>query len=421
MAASLAPFAAGAAPFPECALPGPAFGRERVVSPSVEPSAMSSAPSHRLPALDVVRGAVMVLMAIDHVRVYAGVPPGGPTPGVFFTRWVTHFCAPAFVFLAGTAAYLYRRKAGSTAALSSFLVTRGLWLVLLELTVLRFGWTFNVDYAHFTFAGVIWMLGWCMVALAALAWLPLWLVATVGLLLIVGHNAVAPALYAVQDPNWLLRLLYVGGGFTIPGLEWNVIVLYVLVPWVGVMAAGYAFGRVMTLDAAQRRRACWGIGGGAIALFVALRATGAYGDPNPWNPSLPALAFLGTAKYPASLLFLLMTLGPTIAVLPWLETARGRVSRWLELFGRVPFFYYVLHIPLIHLVALAIAAVRTPGDVGWLVANHPMLPPEVPRGYMWSLPLLYLVTLAVVVTLYFPCRWFARVKATTQRWWLQLL
>lgn len=375
----------------------------------------------RLPSLDIVRGAVMVLMAIDHVRVYAGVPPGGPTPGVFFTRWVTHFCAPAFVFLAGTAAYLYRQKADSTAALSRFLLTRGLWLVLLELTLLRFGWTFNIDYTHFTFAGVIWMLGWCMVALAGLAWLPLWSVAAFGLLLIAGHNAVAPALYAVQDPSWLLRLLYVGGGFTVPGVGWNVVVLYVLVPWAGVMAAGYAFGAVMTLDTARRRRTCWTIGVGAIVLFLVLRATGLYGDPNPWNASLPALAFLNTAKYPASLLFLLMTLGPCIAVLPWLESARGRVARWLELFGRVPFFYYVLHIPLIHVVALLIALVRTPGDVGWLFANHPMLPPDVPAGYMWSLPLLYLVIGAVVVALYFPCRWFARVKATTQRWWLRLL
>jgi uncharacterized membrane protein len=384
-------------------------------------SGMRVAISQRLPALDIVRGAVMVLMAIDHVRVYAGVPPGGPTPGVFFTRWVTHFCAPAFVFLAGTAAYLYRQKAGSTPSLSRFLLTRGLWLVLLELTVLRFGWTFNFDYATFTFAGVIWMLGWCMVALAALAWLPLWLVAAFGLVVIVGHNALAPALYAIQEPSWLLRLLYVGGGFTIPGVEWNVIVLYVLFPWVGVMAAGYAFGAVMTLETTQRRRACWSIGLGAIVLFVALRALGLYGDPNPWNPSLPALAFLNTAKYPASLLFLLMTLGPSIAVLPWLETARGRVAQWLELFGRVPFFYYVLHIPLIHLVALVVAWVRTPGDEGWLVANHPMLPPEVPAGYMWSLPLLYAVTAAVVTALYFPCRWFARVKSTTQRWWLRLL
>mgnify|MGYP005836851935 CR=1 FL=1 len=376
---------------------------------------------HRLPALDIVRGAVMVLMAIDHVRVYAGVPPGGPTPAVFFTRWVTHFCAPAFVFLAGTAAYLYREKAGSTAALSRFLVTRGLWLVLLELTVLRFGWTFNLDYAHFTFAGVIWMLGWSMVALAALAWLPTRVVAAFGVLVIAGHNALAPALYGIESPSWLLRVLYVGGSFTVPGVDWNVIVLYVLLPWIGVMAAGFGFGAVMRLDDVRRRRACLAIGGGAIALFVLLRATALYGDPNPWNRSLPALAFLNTAKYPASLLFLLMTLGPCIVVLPWLEHSRGRVARWLELFGRVPFFYYGLHIPLIHVVAVVVAWVRTPGDVGWLFANHPMLPPEVPPGYMWSLPLLHAVTAAVVVALYVPCRWFAQVKATTQHWWLRLL
>ena len=373
-----------------------------------------SAPSEgrgRIASLDIVRGTVMVLMAIDHVRVFAGVPTNGPPP-VFFTRWVTHFCAPIFVFLAGTAAYLYGQKVGSRTALAKFLLLRGLWLVLLELTLLRFGWTFNFDYTHFTFAGVIWMIGWSMVILAVLVFLPTTAVAALGLAIIVGHNALAPFIESIASPSALLRVIYAGGNFPVGGL--NVVVLYVLIPWVGVMAAGYGFGAVMRLPAERRRRICFTIGFGAIAAFLILRATGAYGDPRPWQPDKGPLAFLNPAKYPASLQFLLMTLGPMMIAIPLLESARGRITRWLSVFGQVPFFFYVLHIPLIHLTALLISLVRTPESTSWLVANHPMMPPDVPPGYMWSLPLLYLVWAIVVVILYFACRRFAKVKRKTR-------
>ena len=294
----------------------------------------------RILSLDIVRGAVMVLMAIDHVRVYAGVPAGGPDPAVFFTRWVTHFCAPVFVFLAGTAAYLYGLKAGSRGALAKFLIVRGLWLVLLELTLLRFAWTFNFDYAHFTFAGVIWVIGWSMVILGALVFLPPVAVAGIGVAIIAGHHMLAPTVNAIESPSWLLRVLYAGWMFEVPGLGWDVVVLYTLIPWAGVMAAGYGFGRVMELPRERRRGVCVATGIVAIALFVILRTTGIYGDPRPWDGS--ALGFLNTTKYPASLQFLLMTLGPMFLVLPFLENARGRIARWLAVFGQVPFFYYVL-------------------------------------------------------------------------------
>ena len=350
----------------------------------------------------------MVLMAIDHVRVYAGVPAGGPDPAVFFTRWVTHFCAPVFVFLAGTAAYLYGQKAQSRAALAKFLVIRGLWLVLLELTVLRFAWTFNFDYASFTFAGVIWVIGWSMVILAALVFLPVSVIGAIGVLVIVGHNALAPLVG--ESPSPLMKILYAGWSFPLGSV--NFVVLYTLVPWFAVMAAGYAFGAIL-----HRRRLVMGIGIAAIVAFIVLRATGVYGDPRPWESA--ALQFLNTAKYPASLLFLLMTLGPLLVVLPLLDNARGRVARWLEVFGRVPFFYYVLHLPLIHLIAVLISLVRTPRDTPWLFANHPVMPPDVPPGYRWPLAMLYLVTALVVVALYFVCRWYARVKAERPQAWMK--
>jgi uncharacterized membrane protein len=366
----------------------------------------------RIRSLDIVRGAVMVLMAIDHVRVFAGVPAGGFTPGVFFTRWVTHFCAPVFVFLAGTSAYLYGRKAASRAELAKFLVIRGLWLVLLELTLLRFAWTFNFDYANFTFAGVIWVIGWSMVLLGALVFLPTSVVTAIGVAIIALHNLIP----WVESPSWIVRVLYAGGMFELAGVGWHMVVLYSLIPWIGVMAAGYGFGAVMRMTPEKRKRICLTIGIAAVALVLILRATNLYGDPSPWEHGF--LAFLKTTKYPASLQFLLMTLGPMLIVLPFLENAR---VPWLSVFGRVPFFYYVLHIPLIHLVAVLISLVRTPESTSWLIANHPMMPPDVPPGYRWSLPLLYLVTALVVTALYFPCRWFAKKKEEAPRSWMRFL
>jgi uncharacterized membrane protein len=359
----------------------------------------------RIPSVDIVRGAVMVLMAIDHVRVYSGVPAGGPDAATFFTRWVTHFCASAFIFLAGTAAYLYLQKLQSPAGLAKLLVGRGLWLVLLELTLLRFAWTFNFDYASFTFAGVIWVIGWSMIILAALVFLPKPIIGAVGVAVIALHNAFAGPLS--ESP-----ILY--GGWMMPIGSITLVVLYTLIPWFAVMAAGYAFGSVL-----HRRQLVRAIGVSAIALFIFLRATNLYGDPNPWTGG--ALLFLNATKYPASLQFLLMTLGPMLVALTLLDRAKGRVAEWLQVFGRVPFFYYVLHIPLIHGVAVLISLVRTPDDTSWLFANHPMLPPEVPLGYQWPLPLLYLVTALVVVALYFPCRWYARVKSHRPQLWMKYL
>ena len=206
----------------------------------------------------------MVLMAVDHVRVFAGVPTYGAPP-VFFTRWITHFCAPVFIFLAGTAAYLYGRKARSRGELSKFLLIRGAWLVLLELTLLRFGWTFNFDYASFTFAGVIWVIGWSMIVLAALVHLPPRAVATIGLAIVFGHNAFGSLFYR-GDVSWLSRILYVGGQF--PAGSFNVVVLYGLIPWLGVMAAGYGFGIVMEWSSEARKRFCVRAGIAAVVLFV---------------------------------------------------------------------------------------------------------------------------------------------------------
>lgn len=396
--------------------------------------------ANRVVSVDVVRGAVMVLMAIDHVRVFSGIPAGGPTFGVFFTRWITHFCAPAFVFLAGTSAYLYAKKvadSGGNAAgeLSRFLLTRGLWLIALELTVLHFTWTFNFAHSADLMAGVIWMLGWCMILMALLVRLPLKVTAAFGILVIALHNAVGPRLpdlIPVLNGSWLglWKILYLSffegplqfGGEGGPTL----IVLYSLIPWIGVMAAGYAFGHVLTFEKSRSDRLCIMIGLGATALFVLLRAFDAYGDPRPWRDSpapglYKALVFLNTTKYPASLSFLLMTLGPTIALMPLLDRARGRFAGWISTFGRVPFLFYVLHLPLIHLLALVTSRMLHGSVSPWLFENHPMGNPPPPEGYTWSLGTLYIVWLIAVLLLYWPCRRFAELKAQRKDWWLRYL
>jgi len=390
-------------------------------TPPVSAPAAAPVLQSRVASIDLIRGAVMVLMAIDHVRVYSGLPAGGPTAGIFFTRWITHFVAPAFIFLAGTSAFFYGRR--KRADLSRFLLVRGIWLILLELTVIRVAWTFNFDFANYMLAGVIWVIGWCMIIMAPMVRMRARTLGVVGVAIIVLHNLVmGPVISAIPlGESW--KVLYLGP-MEGPLSGTPLIVLYSIIPWIGVMAAGYGFGTVLTLEPARRDRFCLQIGLGATALFLVLRGFNLYGDPRPWGGGggMPALlSFLNTTKYPASLNFLLMTLGPTIALIPALERARGRAARWLSVFGRVPFFYYVLHIPLIHTLALVVSKIRL-GEVSpWLFTNHPMGNPPAPEGYTWSLGLLYLVWTIAVVLLYFPCRWYAELKARRQDWWLKYL
>jgi len=370
----------------------------------------------RVTSIDIVRGIVMILMAIDHVRVFAGVPAGGPSPGVFFTRWITHFVAPAFVFLAGTAAYLHGQKLGRRGALSKYLLTRGLWLVVLELTVIRVAWTFNFDFASYMLAGVIWVIGWCMILMAALIHLPMRAIAGIGVAIVTLHN-IADFFPTETEPGSFLKLLYFGG----PIAGTPLIVLYVIVPWIGVMMSGYAFGRVMEMAPERRRAIAFRLGVAMTLAFIVLRAIGVYGDPRPWTTDAPPLMFLATTKYPASLEFLLMTLGPMLILLSFAESWRGRMAGVLETFGRVPFFYYLLHIPVIHVAACVVSLIREGSVNPWLFGNHPMAPPPVPEGYMWSLGLLYLVFAICVIALYVPCRWFARVRAARRSAWLSYL
>lgn len=373
---------------------------------TIKPSDVATQPlsvSARVASLDLWRGIVMVLMAIDHVRVYSGVPAGGPTAGIFFTRWVTHFCAPAFVFLAGTAAFLHGRKVG-VPAVSRYLFTRGFVLVVMEVTIIKLSWTFTLASLNFPLAGVIWMLGWCMVLMAGLVHLSVTAITAIGLLLVFGQDIIGSA--AGRLP-FFGPFLYSGGEVQLGAAGPTFSILYTLIPWIGVMALGYAFGAIVVRPAEERHRLCFRIGLVATAAF--LLAGGAMVAFSPTSDGPPAyIQLLNQRKYPASQLFLLMTLGPPIALLPLAERAQGALARLSTTFGRVPMFYYLLHIPLIHVLALLVWKIRDGQVHAEWFASAPYV--SVPPEQRWSLALLYLVFFIAVAALYFPCRWFAGVK-----------
>ena len=385
------------------------------------------AASPRLESLDILRGLVMVVMTLDHVRDFFFDPLLDPedlertTIALFLTRWVTHFCAPAFVFLAGSGAFLSATRGRSRAQVARFLLSRGVWLIVLELTLARFGWYFNLDY-RYTAAKVIWALGWSMVVLSALVFLPIRLIGAFGVLMIAAHNLFDPIHFDKPGlPRAVWAILHESVPIELrPGFRFNV--SYPLVPWIGVMAAGYAFGPLLRLDRAPRRRLLIVLGLGATLAFLLLRSLNGYGDPHPWarreSAAFTVLAFLRCEKYPPSLSYLLMTLGPLIALLGLFDRGAGAIGRRLQILGRVPLFYYLLHLPLIHGLAVLFAFARY-GRADWLFRNPPFA--GMPEGYGYPLPVVYLVWLSVVLILYPACRWFAAVKARNRSGWLSYL
>jgi uncharacterized membrane protein len=402
----------------------------------------------RLDSIDLLRGLVMVIMALDHVRDYFSqtfftIPPTDPTPAdltkttvaLFLTRWVSHFCAPTFVFLAGTGAFLAGTRGKSTKALSWFLLTRGLWLVLLDVTVVRLGWNFNFDYSHEFGGGVIWVIGWSMAVLSLLVFLPTSAVAVFGITLIGYHNLLDGKTAAdVHLPEWLWVILHSPGQFTviqscdigtlaIPEIKFTT--AYSLLPWLGVLAAGYGFGAMFLLDRVQRRKQLIGLGLALTLVFVVLRYGNGYGDQNPWFvqkvPSLTLLSFINCQKYPPSLLFLLMTLGPSITALGLFDREWGSLGKFFVVYGRVPLFYYLLHIPLIHGLAVAIDYLRYGYSPYWGEAPWPLRRDTLPPDYGFDLPTVYLIWIGVVLFLFPLCWWFGRIKQRYRAAWLSYL
>ena len=378
----------------------------------------------RIASVDVVRGAVMVLMALDHVRDFVSrdhFPPENlarGTAALFATRWLTHFCAPTFFLLAGVGIGIALQRGRDAVALSRYLVTRGLWLLVLELIITPIGWRFSLDLLP-AFALVLWALGWSMILMALIIHLPRAVTAVFSLLMIAAHNlldGIRPDTLGAWGPLW--TALHVPG-FLMPG---TLLVAYPLIPWVGVMSLGFVLADVYGWEAARRRRVLLGAGAAAVALFVALRFLNGYGDPAPWTTQrtggLTVASFLNVRKYPPSLLFLLMTLGPALVALALTEGARGRVASWLEVYGRVPMFFYVTHIFVAHAAGVALAL----GQGGRLMRITAVTDPgAIPAWYGVGLPGVYVAWALVVLLLYFPCRAFARMKESRSDWWLRYL
>ena len=364
----------------------------------------------RIGSVDTLRGLVMVIMALDHTRDFFSTTGFNPrevtNPLLFLTRWVTHFCAPTFILLAGLSAFLYGRGK-SLGELSRFLLVRGLWLILIDLTLIKFGWRFELDLYRLS-AGVIFVIGASMVALSALIWLPRWAIASLALLMIAGHNLLdnvraedlgeaSGAWHVLHEPG----LVPLGDSVTL-------YILYPLVPWIGVMASGYLLGPVMQLDQGKRQRILLAVGAAITVGFLVLRVTNVYGDPTPWTPQdtwlSTILSFFNCEKYPPSLLYLMMTLGPALILLALFEQVHGALASFLATFGRVPFFYYLVHIYLIHALAVATAFALT----GVLTTT-----PQI----NFNLVGVNTVWMIAVVLLYPICRWFSELKEKSSGWW----
>ena len=389
------------------------------------PAVLSAEPAGaRLASVDIVRGAIMVLMALDHVRDFVTELRFTPenlaqgSAALFAARWFTHFCAPGFFLLAGIGIGIAARRRRSPADMTKYLLTRGLWLLVLELIITPVGWRFSFDLLP-AFALVLWALGWSMILMALLVHLPRAVVAGIALILIAGHNlldGLQPA--AFGSLGWLWNVLHVQG-FVIPG---KLLIAYPLIPWVGVMALGYVLASCYQWSADRRRRFFVVAGMIGVALFIALRFANGYGNPEPWTsqrtPALTVASFLNVRKYPPSLHFLLMTLGPILIALALTEEVRGRVGRWLSVYGRVPLFFYVTHIFAAHLAGMAVALIQ-----GGELRRIPIFtdPASLPEWFGVGLPGVYLAWALVVVALYFPCRAFARLKDRRRDWWLQYL
>lgn len=385
----------------------------------------------RIQSIDVLRGIVMLIMALDHVRDYFHIhafdddPTNMATTTVllFFTRWITHFCAPTFVFLSGVSAFLSGQKR-TKKELSKFLLVRGAWLVFVELAIVTLAWTFNPLYNLFILQ-VIWAIGWSMIILGLLVRLPFQIILTYGLLVVFGHNILDYAEAARNGQVGLLWNILHHGFFTpIPlGENRTALIIYAFLPWSGVMALGYCFGTWFKNNVSSQirtKRLIW-LGTLLIGLFIVLRFINGYGNPTHWSTQprgavYTFLSFLNTTKYPPSLMFLCMTLGPAILLLVFLEKMQNRFSKILIMYGRVPFFYYVIHLFFIHLICVILFFASGYNANQIVDTRTPFL--FRPLNFGYDLPVVYAVWLFVIIALYWPCKWFNQYKSTHHQWWL---
>jgi uncharacterized membrane protein len=386
----------------------------------------------RVPSIDALRGLVMIIMALDHTRefLHASAQVFQPedltrtSTVLFFTRWVTHICAPVFFFTAGLGAFFWKSHGRTNAELTSFLWKRGVWLALLDLTVMRYALTFRMT-TGIVILSVLWALGLSMITLAFLSRSPIRWLATFSIMVVVLHN-LTDSITADRFGSlaWVWYILHQQGVFNLGSAL--VLVAYPLVPWFAVMALGYCFGLVMQLDEKRRRRWLTSLGLALIAAFLLLRGINHYGDPQKWSSEIPymtVLSFLRRTKYPASLDFLLMTLGPAFLLLAWFDKMKFDSRNPLIVFGRVPLFYFILHFYLIRVLAFPLAWGKY-GKAAFLLSPMPSLggPADLyPASYGYQLGTVYLAWIVVVLLMYPVCLWFSKLKARSKAGWLSYL
>jgi uncharacterized membrane protein len=398
---------------------------------------MTEFQKNRIESIDVLRGIAMVIMALDHVRDYFHVTAATDDPlnlattttWLYFTRWVTHFCAPTFVFLSGTSIFLQSQRK-SKSELSSFLIKRGIWLILVEVLFISLAWSYNPNY-NVHFLQVIWAIGISMVILGGLIHLPYNALLAIGLIIVFGHNLLdIPESSPDFQPTFLWDIMHHGVFSFYPYAPGHgVLIIYPFVPWLGLMIVGYCAGIFFTdkFSVEQRKKILTRLGLGAILLFVTLRFINVYGDPSPWSeqttPYLTFLSFLNVTKYPPSLLFLCAMIGIALLLLPLLEKVKNGFTNIMRTFGRVAFFYYVLHLPFIHLLSAISFFMRGhTWEEGVTITNQ--IPPfyfiEAGEGY--ELPIVYLVWIFVVIALFPLCKWWDRYKTNhREKQWLSYL
>lgn len=381
--------------------------------------------SSRIASIDVLRGLVMVIMALDHVREFFGATPfraedlTQTSAALFASRWITHLCAPNFVFLSGISIYLYQQKKGNIRDTAIFLATRGLWLILVEAVVVTF--LLELSY-QLILLQVIWVIGWSMVIFSVLIRLPRQVIAVLAVVILVGHNLIPNS--ATDNVLGVLVGIFIHSPFVImngAGVP-VVLVAYTILPWLGVMMAGYCIGSWMTLPPDHTFAKLWKTGAMMISAFVLLRLLNVYGDPAPWSPqprgwTFSFLSFINVTKYPPSLQFVLLMVGIGMLLMAAFTKAGGKATEWLRAFGQVPFFYYVLHLALISMGALAWTTITFGRYVNFGFSD----PAQWPKEYEPNLLRVIIVWIAVVFVLYFPCRWFASYRKGHQNKWLSYL
>ncbi|MEJ7767437.1 MAG: heparan-alpha-glucosaminide N-acetyltransferase domain-containing protein [Chitinophagaceae bacterium] len=381
-------------------------------------------------AIDLLRSTVMIIMVLDHVRdffhsqalITDPLDLQTTTPILFFTRWITHFCAPVFVFLSGCSAYLYGCKKGLP-ALSSFLIKRGCWLICVEIVLITFALTFNPLYSLLVLQ-VVWAIGIGMIMLGLLIRLPLTALFCIGLLLCFGHNLLDYPAFSPKDKTSLWWLLLHSSGSVYPLSNSHLIlVAYAFIPWTGVMITGYCFGRVFEMEVRDRIRACIYTGTGLIGLFLLVRSINMYGDPAPWSVQkdtvFTLLSFLNVSKYPASMQYICLMLGPAILLLGFMEKVKNRLTTIVSVYGRVPFFYFIIHLYLIHLLCMAAFYLEGYTSKEIISPRSPFF--FRPPSFGFSLLAVYAIWIVIVVAMYPICSWYNRYKSTHTQWWLSYL